>query len=151
MPLLSLMNNKRHNCNLKTKVLQWNGWLSSLSDWTDIVVLFASEKTKTQYLFIASYYRQLSADIKMKNHKIKTSQVSPKGTKAQANKTGINILFLNSLKIVCNTMLYISFQYGWEPVQFQRILIGIKAILEKFFFQFYNQPKINKNDAFTWP
>ena len=33
------------------------------------------------YIFIVSYYRQLSADIKMKNHKIQTSFVSPEGPK----------------------------------------------------------------------
>ena len=42
-----------------------------------------------EYIFIASYYRQLSADIKMKNNKIKTSFVSREGLKAQADKTGI--------------------------------------------------------------
>ena len=36
-----------------------------------------------QQLFIASYYRQLYADIKMKNYNIKTSFV---------NKTGINFM-----------------------------------------------------------
>ena len=30
-----------------------------------------------EYLFIALYYRQLSADIKMQNYKTKTSSVSP--------------------------------------------------------------------------
>ena len=37
--------------------------------------------TEYEYIFIASYYRQLSADIKMKTFKIKTSLISPKGAK----------------------------------------------------------------------
>ncbi len=45
-----------------------------------------------EYIFIASYYRQLSADKKMKKFKIKTSFVSRKGTKARADKTGINFM-----------------------------------------------------------
>ena len=28
-------------------------------------------------------------------------------------------------------MLYIIFQYGWEPVLIQRLLIGFEATLEK--------------------
>ncbi len=40
-------------------------------------------KTILEYIFIASYYRQLSMNIKMKNDKIKTYG---------ANKTGINVL-----------------------------------------------------------
>ncbi len=35
---------------------------------------------------IASYYRQLTADIKMKNFEIKTSFVSPEGLKADSNR-----------------------------------------------------------------
>ena len=31
----------------------------------------------------------------------------------------------------CITMLYITFQYGWEQVLIQRILLGFEAILEK--------------------
>ena len=45
---------------------------------------------KIQYLFIALYYRQLSAYIKMKNFKIITSFVNPEGQKFRANKTYIN-------------------------------------------------------------
>ena len=44
-----------------------------------------------EWLSIALYYRQLSADIKMKNLKIKTSFVRPKGPKEK--KTEINQLF----------------------------------------------------------
>ncbi len=39
-----------------------------------------------------SFYRRLSADIKMKNFKIKTSFLSLEGLKAQAKKTGINFM-----------------------------------------------------------
>ena len=42
-----------------------------------------------EIIFIASYYRQLSADIKMKN-----SYVSPKGPKVWANKTDIYFLIV---------------------------------------------------------
>ena len=37
-------------------------------------------------------HRLLAADIKNKNHKIKTSFVSPEGPEALANKTGINLM-----------------------------------------------------------
>ena len=37
-------------------------------------------------------------------------------------------------------MLYIIFQYDWEPVLIQRILIGFKAILEKVFNPPLNSP-----------
>ena len=40
-----------------------------------------------EQLFIALYYKQLSADIKIKNFKIKASLVSPAMPKARANKT----------------------------------------------------------------
>ena len=66
---------------------------------------------------IFSYF-QLSVDIKMKNYKINTSSVSPEGPKSLDNKSGIN--FMNIIfifwKIVCNTMLFMIFQYRWEPV-----------------------------------
>ena len=42
---------------------------------------------KREYLFIASYNRQLSVDIKRKNIKIETSFVNPEGPKTWANKT----------------------------------------------------------------
>ncbi len=47
---------------------------------------FGSHK---EQLFIAAYYRQLSADIKMENYKIKTSFVGPEGPKACAKKADI--------------------------------------------------------------
>ena len=40
----------------------------------------------------ATYYRQLSTDIQMYNHKIKTIFVSPEMPKVQTNKTGLNIM-----------------------------------------------------------
>ena len=46
-------------------------------------VLLYLRGEKIGKLFIASYYRQLSADIKMKTYKIKTSFVSPEGPKAR--------------------------------------------------------------------
>ena len=44
----------------------------------------------------------------MKNYKIKNSLKMPEGPKAQANKTGINLMIFISIfvKIVSNTMLY---------------------------------------------
>ena len=70
--------------------------------------------------------------MKIKSYKIKFSFVSPEGLKARANKTCIdNMIFtLICVEIVCNTMLYIVFQYG-EPVLIQRIVIGFEAILDK--------------------
>ena len=41
------------------------------------------------------------------------------------------ISFKYSWKIVCTTMLYMIFYYGWELVLIKRILIGLEAILEK--------------------
>ncbi len=41
-------------------------------------------------------------------------------------------LFCYARKIICNTMLYILFQYCWEPVLIQRIIIGFEAILEYY-------------------
>ena len=45
-----------------------------------------------EYLYITSYYKQLSADIKIKNYKIKTSFVSTDWPKAQTNETGIILI-----------------------------------------------------------
>ena len=46
-------------------------------------------------LFIASYFRQLSADIKMKKkYETKTGFVRPERLKIRANKTGINFMIL---------------------------------------------------------
>ena len=46
------------------------------------------------FLNFVSYYRQLSVDIEMKNHKINTNFVSLEGPKARANKSGINFMIL---------------------------------------------------------
>ena len=61
-------------------------------------------------LFIPQYYRYLSADIKMKHYKIKSSFVSPEG-RTRANKTGLN--FTNFILI-----FYVKFIYftGLEPI-----------------------------------
>ena len=54
------------------------------------------------YVFIASYYRQLFADIKMKKIKIKTSFFSPEGPKARAKKTGIDfMIFILIFVVIC--------------------------------------------------
>ena len=37
------------------------------------------------------------------------------------------------MKIVRNTVVNMTFQYGWEPVLIQRILISFEAILENFY------------------
>ncbi len=63
------------------------------------------------YIIIASYYRQLSADIKMKKYKINNFFISHAGAKAQVNKTGINFILI-FVENFCNTMLYIIFQSG---------------------------------------
>ena len=82
-------------------------------------------------VFIALFYRQLSADIKMKNDMVKTSFVSPEKKKSLANKTAIDItIFFVIVKIFCDTMLYMIFQYCWKPVLIQRISIGFEAVLE---------------------
>ena len=71
------------------------------------------------YLSIASYYRKLSADIKMENYKIQTSSFgSPEGPKSRWKLSVIR----------CYTWF---FQYGWELVLIQRIFIGFEAILDK--------------------
>ena len=52
-------------------------------------------------LFIASNFKQLSADNKINNYKIKTSFVGPEMLMAWANKTGLNfMIFLDMKKIV---------------------------------------------------
>ena len=66
------------------------------------------------YLFIVSFYRQLSADIKIKIDKIKANFVSPKGLKEKIlklcmKKDPVYILMIN-----------IQFQYSFNPKsQFQ--------------------------------
>ena len=67
-------------------------------------------------VFIASYYRQLSTVIKMKNYKIKPVLLAPKEWSPER----------------CYTILYMIIQYSREPVLIQRIIIGFEAILEKY-------------------
>ncbi len=55
------------------------------------------------YLSHRIYYRQLSADFKHKNYKIKNSFVSPEGPKAWFNKFGMNFNIL-IFKFVKNCM-----------------------------------------------
>ena len=62
---------------------------------------------------------------------LNTSNVGLESTKVRANLTEHYIFFWYSFKILCNMMLYMSLQYGWEPVQ--RILIGFQAIPEKYY------------------
>ena len=80
--------------------------------------------------------RQLSADSKIKKYKIKISFVRPEGSKARANKTKIYCLIILKETIKLNrrkffVMLFMIFQYGFEQVLIQQILIGFEAILEK--------------------
>ena len=65
----------------------------------------------------------------MYNYKIKTNFVSPEMPKGCANKTGFNIIIVHFY----NTIRYMIFHYGLEPVLIQRILISFKAILEYYF------------------
>ncbi len=69
-----------------------------------IIIYFFTKVAIQEYVFIASYYKQLSAEFKMKNYKIKTRFV----------------------RLIC-----MIFQSGLEPVLIQRIVIGFEAILEK--------------------
>ncbi len=73
----------------------------------------------------ASYYKQLFADRKMYNYKIKTSFVSPEGTGWRDNKTGFNIIIVHFY--VHRKRIRIN---GLEPILIHRILIDFKAILE---------------------
>ena len=50
---------------------------------------------KSRIVIFASYYRQLSADIKMKNNKIKICFVGNAGPKVRAYKTGNNFMIFN--------------------------------------------------------
>ena len=59
-----------------------------------LLFLFAG-KSDFQYLFITLYYRQLSADIKMLNNKIKTSFFRYKWLEAHANKTVIEMMIFS--------------------------------------------------------
>ena len=69
-----------------------------------------------------------------KKLRIKIIRLKPVLLELMTYKSSMNLklkfLFDYSWKIVCNTMLFIIFQYGLEPVLIQRILIGFDAILE---------------------
>ena len=80
----------------------------------------------------------------MKSFKIKSFLVSFEGPKTtKANKTGIDfmIFILILVENFCNTMLYIIFQYCWEPVLIQRKLIGFKAILKYIIWRLFQSCK----------
>ena len=86
-------------------------------------------------LFIASYYTQLSADIKMKNYKIKTSFFSPEVLKARS-KTGINfvIFVLDSWKIILSIQQFLKQRGGLSNCHFWLFIYVIKKILDNFIF-----------------
>ena len=88
-------------------------------------------KTIIVIYFIASYLRQLSVDIKMRNYKIETSFLATRGWRTGLNKLALFLwfIFLYLFKIVCNSMLNMIFQYNWEPVLIQRKFIGFWIIL----------------------
>ena len=75
--------------------------------------------------FIASYYRQLSADITTKIHKIKSVCIGQRGLRPGLDKTTINfiILFYYSCTLHEFTVLL-------KPV---KILIEFEAILESLY------------------
>ncbi len=57
--------------------------------------------------------------------------------KARANKTGFNIMIVHFyIRRKLDTIRYMIFQYGLEPILIQRILIGFEAILERYFMEF---------------
>ena len=87
-----------------------------------IVRIWLYKKIIIYRIIIFSFLQILN----LKNFKIKTSFVSSDWSKALANKTYFNfriILFYYSWRTVCNTLLYIIFQYGLEPVLIQGIII----------------------------
>ncbi len=51
-------------------------------------------RKKIKIVIITSYYRQLFADIKIKNYKVQISFISSEKPKDRANKTGINFMNL---------------------------------------------------------
>ncbi len=68
--------------------------------------------------------------LKMKNFNIKTRiLLTLRGWKLVLTKLVLNFIILI---FVCNTILYMIFQFDWEPVLIQLILIGFEAILEIF-------------------
>ena len=71
----------------------------------------------------------------MKNYKIIASFVSLEGPKVRVNETGFKFMIFNLIfvQIACNTMLYMIFQYVFEPVLIQRIFLSLEAILGKHY------------------
>ena len=76
------------------------------------------------------YYRQLSADIKIKNDKIKTDNRTvlldrPKGPKTQTTKTGINIILLTVDIKIKNMNIKTSFvsSKGSKSLAYKLVLI----------------------------
>jgi len=73
-----------------------------------------------EYVFIASYYRQLSVDIKMKNHKI---------------KTGINIMILilifieNCLKFDAVHEFSVWLRTGYNPEDSNRCILHFPILV----------------------
>ena len=65
----------------------------------------------------------------MKNYKFKTSFVSPERSKTRCNKTDTNFMISNIRGKLCNTVLYMNFQQGWEPVLIPYLF------LKDYFFQ----------------
>ena len=79
------------------------------------------------YLFIASYYRQLSEDymIILWAPRYRRRHGPPKQV------LSLWFLFSYSWNIVFNTIQYMIFHYGLLPILIQRILISFEVILEK--------------------
>ena len=77
--------------------------------------------------------------LKWKKFKLKPVMFAPRRRTPWLFKLVIilKFLFYYLWKIVCNTMLYMIFQYGWEPVLIHRILIGFEAILESLWSVYY--------------
>ena len=72
----------------------------------------------SKWLFIASYYRQLSADIKIyKNIRLTSVLLTPRCRRPRLTKLLLILWFFNYYlwKIVCNTMLYIIFSMAENP------------------------------------
>ena len=121
------------NISTRSKTLLACYWLKQCKNYIKLLYphldkFFLFQNTKK--IFIASCYRQLSAEIKMKNYKIKTSFV-----KARNERPGLTklVFMLGFYFNICDVyaMLYIIFKDGWEQIQIQRIIIGLEAILEK--------------------
>ena len=58
-------------------------------------------------------------------------------------------IFQYSWKIVCNSVLYMIFQYGLQPVLIHRILIGFEAILERVLYLSWLRPVVSVKNPCT--